>query len=69
MWDLIYTSDAFINSFNKPCHCCLVAKLYPTPVDPMDYSPSGTSVHGISQARILKWVAISFSKGSSQPRD
>ena len=37
--------------------------------NPMDYSPSGSSVHGISQARILEWVAISFSKGSSQPRD
>ena len=33
--------------------------------DPMDYSQPGSSVHGISQARILKWVAISFSKGSS----
>ena len=32
----------------------------------MDYSLSGSSVHGISQARILEWVAISFSKGSSQ---
>ena len=29
----------------------------------------GSSVHGISQARILEWVAISFSRGSSQPRD
>ena len=37
--------------------------------DPMDCSPPGSSVHGISQARILKWVAISFSRGSSQPRD
>jgi len=35
----------------------------------MDCSPSGFSVHGILQARILEWVAISFSKGSSQPRD
>ena len=34
----------------------------------MDYSPSGSSVHGISQARILEWVAIS-SRGSSRPRD
>jgi len=34
----------------------------------MDYSPPGSSVHGISQARILEWVAISFSKGSPQPR-
>ena len=33
--------------------------------DPMDGSPSGPSVHGISQIRILEWVAISFSRGSS----
>ena len=37
--------------------------------DPMDCSPPGSSVHGILQARILEWVAISFSRGSSQPRD
>ena len=35
----------------------------------MDYSPPGSSVHGISQPSILKWVAISFSKELSQPRD
>ena len=35
----------------------------------MDYSPLGFSVHGILQARILEWVAISFSRGSSRPRD
>ena len=35
----------------------------------MDCSPPGSSVHGISQARILEWVAISFSRGSSQPRN
>ena len=34
----------------------------------MDCNPLGSSAHGISQARILEWVAISFSKGSSQPR-
>ena len=33
------------------------------------YSPPASSVHGISQARILEWVTISFSRGSSQPRD
>ena len=33
----------------------------------MDYSPPGSSVHGISQARILEWLAISFSRGSSWP--
>ena len=36
---------------------------------PVDCSPPGSSVHGILQARILEWVAISFSRGSSQPRD
>ena len=35
----------------------------------MDYSPSGSSVHEISQARILEWIAISFPRGSSWPRD
>ena len=37
--------------------------------DPLDCSLPGSSVHGISQARILEWVAISFSRGSYQPRD
>ena len=47
----------------------LVAQLCPTLCDPMDYSLPGSSVHGILQARILEWVAIPFSRGSSQPRD
>ena len=46
-----------------------VAQLCPTLGDPMDCSLPGFSVHGILQARILQWVAISFSRGSSQPRD
>ena len=37
--------------------------------NPMDYSPPGSSVQGILQARILEWIAISFSRGTSQPRD
>ena len=37
--------------------------------DPMDCSLPGSSVHGILQARILKWIAIPFSRGSSRPRD
>ena len=37
--------------------------------DPMDCSPPGSSVHGILQARILEWVAISYFRGSSRPRD
>ena len=36
---------------------------------PMDCSPPGASVHGILQARTLEWIAIAFSRGSSQPRD
>ena len=37
--------------------------------DPMDCSSPGSSVHGIFQARVLEWVAFSFSRGSSQLRD
>ena len=47
----------------------LVAQLYPALCNPMDCSPPGSSVHGILQARILEWVAISFSRGSSWPWD
>ena len=46
-----------------------VAQSCPTLCDPVDCSPPGSSVHGILQARILEWVAISFSRESSQPRD
>jgi len=48
---------------------CLAAQSCPTPCDPMDWSPPGSSVHGILPARILEWVAIPFSRESSQPRD
>ena len=47
----------------------LVAQSCPTLCDPMDCSPPGSSVHGILQPRILEWVDIPFSRGSSQPRD
>ena len=50
-------------------HCCLVAQLCSTLWDSMDYCPPGSSIHGISQVRILEWVAICFSRGSSRPRD
>ena len=67
-----------------PCHplkeelelkhrrACMYAKSFqscPALCDLMDYGPPGSSVHGILQARILKWVAVPFSRGSSQPRD
>ena len=45
----------------------LVTQSCPSLCNPMDYSLQGSSVHGILQARILKWVAIPFSRESSQP--
>ena len=44
-----------------------VTQLCPTLCEPVDCSPPGSSVHGILQARILEWVTISFSRGSSNP--
>ena len=46
-----------------------VAQLCPTLCDPMSCSLPGSSVHRIFQAIVLEWIAISFSRGSSQPRD
>ena len=51
------------------CHCCLVAQSCPTLCDPMNYSPPGSSALGIFQESILEWVAIPFSRGSSQTMD
>ena len=52
------------------CRCAkLVAQSCPNLCDPMDCSPPGSTVLGIFQARILKWVSISSSRGSSRPRD
>ena len=48
--------------------CCSVSQSRLTLCDPKDWGPPGSSVHGISQARILEWVPISFSRGSSRPR-
>ena len=64
IWDIV-------QKFSKVFYlrCCFVAKLYLTLCDPMNCSPPGSSVHRISQARILEWAAISFSRGSSLPRD
>ena len=51
------------------CVCVLVTQLCLTLYNRIDCSLPGSSVHGILQARILKWVAIPFSRGSFQPRD
>ena len=74
----------FLEQLKQMCNMCLrghkqvtlvsaeseseVAQSCPTLCDPMDCSAPG-SIHGIFQARILEWVAISFSRGSSLPRD
>jgi len=50
-------------------YACTVAQSCPILCDPMDCRPPGSTILGILQARILQWVAISFSRGSSQPRD
>ena len=47
----------------------LVTQSCLTLFDSMDYSPPGSSAHGILQTGILEWVAIPFSRGSSQPRN
>ena len=51
------------------CVCVWLLLSCPTLCDPMNYSPAGSSVHGILQARILELVAIPSSGGSSRPRD
>ena len=51
------------------CVCVLVTQLCPTLCNSMDCSSPDSSVHRILQARKLEWVAISFSRGSSPPRD
>ena len=53
------------HQYHFPFCCHLVAESCPTFCDPVDYSLPGSSVHGISQARRLEWVAISISRGSS----
>ena len=52
-------------SLSYVCCCCLVVESCLTLLSP--HEPPGFSVHGISQARILEWFAISFSRGSSNP--
>ena len=54
---------------SKCMHACSAAKPCPTLCNPMGCSPPGSPVHGIFQARILEWVAISSSRESSQPKD
>ena len=63
-WETVWDLETGVHC-HYSCCCCLFAKLYLTLCDPMDCSPPDSSVHGISQARILERVAIFFSRGSS----
>ena len=58
-----FQKNCFID-YTKAFDCVKVTHSCPTLYDPMDYT-----VHGILKSRILEWIAILFSRGSSQPRD
>ena len=60
---------SFLPPFPLKWSQVLPTQLCPTLCNPMDYSPQGSSVHGLLQARILEWAAISFFRGSFQSRD
>ena len=68
-----HTSSLFICEcgvhFSVCIHMCLVTQSCPNLCNPMDCSLPGSSIHGIILARILEWIACSFSRGSSRPRD
>ena len=51
------------------CSSLLLLQSCPTPCEPMEHNPPGSSVHGIPQARLLEWVALPSSRGSSQASD
>ena len=68
-FSITYRSHKHHLQFSQSFVCVLVPQSCPTLCHPMGSNPPGSSVHGIFQTRILEWVAISFSRGSSQPRD
>ena len=68
MKELFFGTIIFAANILGNTVCVLITRLYPILYDPMDCSPPGSSVHGILQARIPEWVAMSFSRRSSQPR-
>ena len=70
--NIVYMSDLLGPLPCSQCWCVhahSVAQSSPTLCNPVDCSPPGSCVHGVFQARILTWVAISFSRGSSRLRD
>ena len=76
--DVLRAISQLTSCSSKPREVCLwttmprsmkVTQWYLTLCNPMDYSPTGSSVHGILQARILEWVAYPVSRGTSQARN
>ena len=67
IYNVVLVSGVQQNESVTHTHVCMLSRVGLW--DLMDYSPPGSSVHGILQARILKHDAISYSRGSSQPRD
>ena len=61
--------NLYIVLYMLACMCAKSLQSCPTLCDPLDCSPPRSSVHGILQARILEWVTMPSSRGSSQPRD
>ena len=71
LWGLLWVGGSGISSLKYFIEC-VHAKLfqsYPTLCNPMDCSLQGSCVHGILQARILEWIAMPCSRGSSQSKD
>ena len=66
---MIKVTDLEMGRLKKQNVKAIIPQLCPTLWDPVDCSPPGSSIYGILQVGILEWVAIPFSKGSSQPRD
>ena len=62
-------AETELSTLGRSWHACMHAQQCPTLCNPMDNSLPGSFAHGISQVRILEWVAISFSRGFSRPRD
>ena len=66
--DKVILHKAMISGGKSECQSLVLTPCL-TLFDPMNCSPPGSSVHEMFQARILEWVVIPFSRGSSQPRD
>ena len=69
MEPILHASETQSSPLDHQGQCVLASPLCLTLCEPIDCNPLGSSVHGILQARILEWVAMTSSRDSSQPRD